>query len=88
MRRVISFRVRVPVLSEQITDAEPSVSTECRFFITALRCASSRTPIASTSDRIAGRPSGTAATASDTPMSRMLTRSAGESTPLTGRGRP
>ncbi len=32
------------------------------------------TPIASTTERIAGRPSGTAATARDTPTRRMLTR--------------
>ncbi len=82
MRRVISLRVRVPVLSEAITDAEPNVSTECRFRMTAWRRASSRTPTARTSDRIAGRPSGTAATASDTPIRRMATRSATDSTPL------
>ena len=45
---VISLRVSVPVLSEQITDAEPSVSTECSFFTTALRWAMRCTPIAST----------------------------------------
>ena len=72
-RSVISLRVRVPVLSEQITDTEPSVSTEWRSFITALRRASACTPIARTSERMAGSPSGTAATASDTPMRRMST---------------
>ena len=35
--RVILFCVRVPVLSEQITDAEPSVSTAGRLRIIALR---------------------------------------------------
>ena len=66
---VISERVSVPVLSEQITLAEPSVSTDDRFFTIALRRAMRCTPIANTTDRIAGSPSGTAATASDTPSS-------------------
>ena len=66
---VISERVSVPVLSEQITEAEPSVSTDDSFLTIALRLAMRCTPIASTTDRIAGSPSGTAATASDTPSS-------------------
>ena len=66
---VISLRVSVPVLSEQITEAEPSVSTECSF-LTIAWCAAMRcTPSASTTVRIAARPSGTAATASDTASS-------------------
>jgi len=80
---VISFLVRVPVLSEQMTEARPSVSTECRSFMTALRRAIPRTPMASTSERIAGRPSGTAATARDSPRSNTVTMSCGVLTPLT-----
>ncbi len=72
---VISERVRVPVLSVQITEAEPSVSTDDRRFTTARRLAMRCTPSASTTDRIAGRPSGTAATASATPSSRTVTTS-------------
>ena len=49
-----------------MTDTDPSASAECRFFSTAFRLAIDWTPIASTSDRMAGSPSGTAATASDT----------------------
>ena len=64
---VISFLVSVPVLSEQMTDAEPSVSTDDSFFTMARWRAIRCTPRARTTDRIAGSPSGTAATASDTP---------------------
>ena len=63
---VILFCVRVPVLSEQITAAQPSVSTAGSFFTTALRDAISRTPLESIMVTIAGSPSGMAATASDT----------------------
>ena len=70
---VISDRVRVPVLSEAITEAEPRVSTEERFLTMALRPAIRWTPIASTTESTAGRPSGTAATASETPSSRTTT---------------
>ena len=66
---VISERVSVPVLSEQITEAEPSVSTDDSFLTMAWCLAMRCTPSASTTDRMAGRPSGTAATASDTPSS-------------------
>ena len=72
---VISFFVSVPVLSEQITDAEPSVSTDESFFTIARRRAIRCTPSASTTDSTAGRPSGTAATASETPTSSTATRS-------------
>ena len=63
---VMRFCVSVPVLSEQITEALPSVSTAGRrrmiaFFFT-MRC----TPIESTMVTIAGRPSGIAETASET----------------------
>jgi len=80
---VISLRVRVPVLSVQITDADPSASTELSFFTMAWRVAIRCTPIASTTDRIAGRRSGAAATASETPSSSTTTRSRGVLTPLT-----
>jgi hypothetical protein len=73
---VISERVSVPVLSEQMTDAEPSVSTDDSFLTMALRRAMRCTPSASTIDRMAGRPSGTAATASDTPSSSTVITSA------------
>jgi hypothetical protein len=66
---VISDLVSVPVLSEAMTEAEPSVSTEDSF-LTMARCLAIRcTPSASTTDKIAGSPSGTAATASETPSS-------------------
>ena len=75
-RTVISFLVKVPVLSEAITVADPRVSTAARWrtmaFFRAMRC----TPMDSTAVTTAGRPSGTAATASATP--RMSTsKSAG-----------
>ena len=66
-RTVISFFVSVPVLSEAMTVAEPSVSTAARCRTIALRRAMRCTPIDSTAVTTAGRPSGTAATASATP---------------------
>ena len=58
--------VSVPVLSEQIMDALPKVSTAGRrrimAFFFAMRC----TPIASTMVTMVGSPSGMAETASDT----------------------
>ena len=66
---VISDRVSVPVLSLQMTEAEPSVSTEDSFLTMALSADRRCTPTASTTDSTAGKPSGTAATASDTPNS-------------------
>ena len=58
---VISLRVSVPVLSEQISDTDPSVSTAGRRRMMALRRAMRCTPIASVIVMIAGRPSGIAA---------------------------
>ena len=52
--------VRVPVLSEQITDTEPSVSTEGRLRTMALRRAMLCTPSARMTDMMAGSPSGMA----------------------------
>ena len=46
-RTIISLRVRVPVLSEQMTETAPSVSTAGSLRTTALRAAMRRTPIAS-----------------------------------------
>ena len=83
LQMVISFRVSVPVLSEAMTEAEPRVSTECSSLTTALRLAMFWTPMARTTDRMAGSPSGTAATASETPSSRTETSPLSESTPLT-----
>ncbi len=60
---VISFWVRVPVLSEQMTVAEPSVSTEERRRIRACLRTISRIPNARLMVTTAGKPSGTAAIA-------------------------
>lgn len=73
---VISPRVRVPVLSVAMTEAEPRVSTEASFLTMAWWRTMRRTPIASTTDKMAGRLSGTAATASDTPSSSTVNTSA------------
>lgn len=55
-----------PVLSEQITDTDPRDSTEWSFFTIAFRLAILKTPNASVTVVTIGRPSGMAATASDT----------------------
>ena len=62
-RAVISLRVKVPVLSEQMTEVAPSVSTAGRRRITALRAAMRCTPIARVMVMTAGRPSGMTPTA-------------------------
>ena len=67
-RAVILFSVSVPVLSEQITEVEPSVSTAGRRLTIALRRAISRVPIDSRAVTTAGSPVGIAATASATPV--------------------
>ena len=66
LRAVISLRVRVPVLSEQMTVVAPSVSTAGSRRIAALRRAIRCTPIASVMVITAGRPSGIAPTDSAT----------------------
>ena len=66
---VISPLVNVPVLSEQITVVAPKVSTEESFLIIALRFASSRAPNANDTVTTAGKPSGTAETASEIAIS-------------------
>ena len=63
MRAVISLRVSVPVLSEQITVTDPSASTAGSLRVIALRRAICCTPSASVTVTTAGRPSGMAATA-------------------------
>ena len=72
---VMRFCVSVPVLSEQMTDALPSVSTAgsrrmIAFFLT-MRC----TPIESTIVTMAGRPSGIAETASETEVMKISSTS-------------
>ena len=56
----------LPVLSEQITEMEPSASTEWSFLTIALRFAMRNTPRASVTVVTTGSPSGMAATANDT----------------------
>ena len=60
------FCVRVPVLSEQMICAQPSVSTAVSLRMIALRLDILVTPIESTTVTTAARPSGIAATASET----------------------
>ena len=60
---VILFCVSVPVLSVQMTCAQPSVSTAVRRRITAPRLDMAVTPIERTMVTTAASPSGTAATA-------------------------
>ena len=67
-RAVILFNVSVPVLSEQITEVEPSVSTAGRRLTIALRRAISRVPIDNNAVTTAGSPVGIAATANATPV--------------------
>ncbi|MBO5496334.1 MAG: cation-translocating P-type ATPase, partial [Oscillospiraceae bacterium] len=62
-RSVISLRVRVPVLSEQITWAQPRVSTAVSRRMMALRLDMLVTPMESTMVTTATSPSGMAATA-------------------------
>ena len=74
---VILFWVRVPVLSEQMTCVQPSVSTAVSRRMTAWRLLMLVTPMLSTTVTTVARPSGMAATASDTAtmnVSRMAVR--------------
>ena len=66
--------VRVPVLSEQITPAQPRVSTAGSFLTMALYFTIRCTPRASTMVTMAGRPSGMAATARATADMNISTR--------------
>ena len=63
---IISMSVSVPVLSEQILDTDPSVSTAGRRRMMALRCAMRCTPIAIVIVISAGKPSGITETAMPT----------------------
>ena len=67
LRAVISFCVRVPVLSLAITVAHPNDSTTGSFLIIAFERAIRRTPRASVTVTHMGSPSGIAATAKLTP---------------------
>ena len=69
---VILFWVRVPVLSEQMTWAQPRVSTAVRRRMTALRLDMLVTPMESTMVTTVARPSGMAATARDTATMKVL----------------
>ena len=71
---VISFRVRVPVLSEQMTEVAPRVSTEARRLTMAPRLAIWEVPMARVTVTTAGRPSGMAATARATDASTVSAR--------------
>ena len=71
---VIRFWVRVPVLSEQITPAQPRVSTAGRRLTMAPRLTIRWTPSASTMVTMAGSPSGMAATARDTAVMNIPSR--------------
>ena len=64
--RVIRFCVSVPVLSEQIIEALPRVSTAGRLLIMAFFFTIRWTPMERTMVTIAGSPSGIAETASET----------------------
>ena len=66
LTRVIRFCVKVPVLSEQIIEALPKVSTAGKRRIRALRLTIRCTPIERTIVTITGKPSGIAETASET----------------------
>ena len=70
-RTVISFLVSVPVLSEQITDVLPRVSTTGSRRTSALRFTMRRTPIAREMVTTAGSASGTTATARAMPKTSM-----------------
>ena len=64
--RVMRFWVRVPVLSEHMTEALPRVSTAGSLRISAFFLTMRWTPIDNIMVTIAGRPSGIAETASET----------------------
>ena len=78
----IRFRVRVPVLSEQITCVQPSVSTAVSCRMTALRFAMRVTPIASCTVTTAARPSGIAATARETASMKVSNKDSARKSPL------
>ena len=69
---IILFCVNVPVLSEQITVAQPKVSTDGSLRTMACRLIIRCTPRANAIVTIAGNPSGMAATAKETPAKEHL----------------
>jgi hypothetical protein len=70
----LSLRVRMPVLSEQMTVTEPRVSTAVSLRVIALRRTIRCTPIARVMVMIAGKPSGIAATAKPTAAEKSSSR--------------
>ena len=74
---VILFWVRVPVLSEQMVCVQPRVSTAESLRIIAWRLAILVTPSESTMVTTATRPSGMAATASETATIKVSSRAVG-----------
>ncbi|OPZ77601.1 MAG: hypothetical protein BWY79_01103 [Actinobacteria bacterium ADurb.Bin444] len=72
MTTVIRFSVSVPVLSEQMTVTEPSVSTAGRRLMRACRLSMRCAPSESDTVTMAGSPSGTAATAMLTAVRNMM----------------
>ncbi|MDT4839278.1 hypothetical protein FQZ97_730640 [compost metagenome] len=78
---IISISVRVPVLSEQIRDTEPRVSTAGRRRMMALRLAMRWTPMARVMVISAGRPSGII----DTAMPTIAWNSSTKAMPITQR---
>ena len=80
---VISLRVKVPVLSEQITLVQPSVSTDASRLTIAFRVAIFDTPSASVTTVTAGSPSGIAATASATAVTMTSAKECPRATPIT-----
>ena len=72
----------MPVLSEQITEVEPSVSTAGSRLTIALRRAISRVPMDSSAVTTAGRPVGIAATASATPVMNSVSNDSPRARPM------
>ena len=82
-RVVIWFSVRVPVLSEQIAEVDPSVSVELRSFTTALCSARSRVPMDSSVVTTVGRPVGIAPIATVTASRNRSSRGRPRAEPAT-----
>ena len=78
---IISFIVRVPVLSVLMALVAPSVSTSVRFFTTAFASASCRAPSDSRPDTNAGMPVGMAEMAIAVPSRSRSSRSRPRSSP-------
>ena len=71
LTKVMRFCVKVPVLSEQMTEALPNVSTAGSLRIIAFFLAMRCTPMERTMVTIAGNPSGIAETAKDTAVMKI-----------------